>query len=108
MIQVLGGTPVHGEDLCATCCNATIRKGMSLSQYAKRCDAFEEPVTYAVASCTAYRDTRLARPDAFYKTGWVIVPVQTRDKQGRVTEERFEGIPPTEYHRRARKGEVDY
>jgi hypothetical protein len=97
--RVRGGTPDHGENLCLSCASSTVRRGHRVSEEEVFCHVFAgensgpQRMTFAVAECGAYRNKALARPDAFYKTAWVLIP-------------DVGYIPPDEFRQKQKKGEV--
>lgn len=66
-IAVKNGTPMHGESLCKTCTHGHWQKGFRESEEIVFCnwafDAFRR-VTFAVAECSHFTDTRIPSMDA--------------------------------------------
>jgi hypothetical protein len=73
--KVYGGTANHAEPtLCHTCRFATVIKGQRLRDEIVECGRLSERsrITFTVASCTAYADSRKASLREMEETAWVL------------------------------------
>lgn len=74
-VQVRNGTPIHGQNLCLSCSNSSVRRGHRVSEEQIHCFAFgRELVPFMVAECDSYRNKALEHPGMFYETAWQFIP----------------------------------
>jgi hypothetical protein len=93
-ITVKNGTPMHGDSLCKTCTHSHWQKGFRESEEVVFCnwafDAFRR-VTFAVAECSHYTDTRIPSMDAMEDMATILG--QSRRIAGFAKDEEDDRVP---------------
>lgn len=80
--KIRGGTPLHGDaSLCDSCRHSRIVRGHTIDEEIVMCGVTHDVgirITFKVAECSTYEDSRLPSYYELLQQAWILVPASKR------------------------------